>query len=268
MKMLDKLLLGRYLQGDSFIHRLDPRTKFLATFLFIIIVFLANNWLTYFILAIFTMIALLASKIPMSFFWNGVKPLLWVILFTVVLQMVFTTGGDVYVEWAFIKITSYGVINAIFIFLRFMFIIFISTLMTLTTPPMQIADAMESIMKPLGKIGVPVHEIALMLSIALRFVPTLMDEAQKIMNAQRARGVDFGEGNLFEQMKAIIPILIPLFVSSFNRAEDLATAMEARGYQGGTGRSKYRVLTYGKIDGIATTSLVILTIALVLFRGQ
>ena len=266
--MLDKLLLGRYLQGDSLIHRLDPRTKFLATFLFIIIVFLANNWLTYFILAIFTMIALLASKIPMSFFWNGVKPLLWVILFTVVLQMVFTTGGDVYVEWAFIKITSYGVINAIFIFLRFMFIIFISTLMTLTTPPLQIADAMESIMKPLGKIGVPVHEIALMLSIALRFVPTLMDEAQKIMNAQRARGVDFGEGNLFEQMKAIIPILIPLFVSSFNRAEDLATAMEARGYQGGTGRSKYRVLTYGKIDGIAATSLVILTIALVLFRGQ
>ena len=266
--MLDKLLLGRYLQGDSFIHRLDPRTKFLATFLFIIIVFLANNWLTYFILAIFTMIALLASKIPMSFFWNGVKPLLWVILFTVVLQMVFTTGGDVYVEWGFIKITSYGVINAVFIFLRFMFIIFISTLMTLTTPPLQIADAMESIMKPLGKIGVPVHEIALMLSIALRFVPTLMDEAQKIMNAQRARGVDFGEGNLFEQMKAIIPILIPLFVSSFNRAEDLATAMEARGYQGGTGRSKYRVLTYGKIDGIAATSLVILTIALVLFRGQ
>lgn len=268
MKMLDKLLLGRYLQGDSFIHRLDPRTKFLATFLFIIIVFLANNWLTYFILAIFTLIALLASKIPMSFFWNGVKPLLWVILFTVVLQMVFTTGGDVYVEWAFIKITSYGVINAIFIFLRFMFIIFISTLMTLTTPPLQIADAMESIMKPLGKIGVPVHEIALMLSIALRFVPTLMDEAQKIMNAQRARGVDFGEGNLFEQMKAIIPILIPLFVSSFNRAEDLATAMEARGYQGGTGRSKYRVLTYDKIDGIAATSLVILTIALVLLRGQ
>ena len=266
--MLDKLLLGRYLQGDSFVHQLDPRTKFISTFVFIIIIFLANNWLTYLILAIFTLVALLASKIPMKFFWNGVKPLLWVILFTVVLQMVFTTGGDVYFEWGFIKITSFGVINAVYIFLRFVLIIFISTLMTLTTPPLQIADAMESIMKPLGKIGVPVHEIALMLSIALRFVPTLMDEAQKIMNAQRARGVDFGEGNLFEQMKAIIPILIPLFVSSFNRAEDLATAMEARGYQGGTGRSKYRVLTYGKIDGIAAMSLVILTIALVLFRGQ
>ena len=204
--MLDKLLLGRYLQGDSFVHQLDPRTKFISTFVFIIIIFLANNWLTYLILAFFTLVALLASKIPMKFFWNGVKPLLWVILFTVVLQMLFTTGGDVYFEWGFIKVTSFGVINAIYIFLRFVLIIFISTLMTLTTPPLQIADAMESIMKPLGKIGVPVHEIALMLSIALRFVPTLMDEAQKIMNAQRARGVDFGEGNLFEQMKAIIPI--------------------------------------------------------------
>ena len=266
--MLDKLLLGRYLQGDSFVHQLDPRTKFISTFVFIIIIFLANNWLTYLILAIFTLVALLASKIPMKFFWNGVKPLLWVILFTVVLQMLFTSGGDVYFEWSFIKVTSFGVINAVYIFLRFVLIIFISTLMTLTTPPLQIADAMESIMKPLGKIGIPVHEIALMLSIALRFVPTLMDEAQKIMNAQRARGVDFGEGNLFEQMKAIIPILIPLFVSSFNRAEDLATAMEARGYQGGNGRTKYRVLTYGKKDGVTALTLVVLTIALVVFRGQ
>ena len=146
--MLDKLLLGRYLQGDSFVHQLDPRTKFISTFVFIIIIFLANNWLTYLILAIFTLVALLASKIPMSFFWNGVKPLLWVILFTVVLQMLFTTGGDVYFEWGFIKVTSFGVINAIYIFLRFVLIIFISTLMTLTTPPLQIADAMESIMKP------------------------------------------------------------------------------------------------------------------------
>ena len=266
--MLDKLLLGRYLQGDSFVHQLDPRTKFISTFVFIIIIFLANNWLTYLILAIFTLVALLASKIPMKFFWNGVKPLLWVILFTVVLQMLFTTGGDVYFEWSFIKITSFGVINAIYIFLRFVLIIFISTLMTLTTPPLQIADAMESIMKPLGKIGVPVHEIALMLSIALRFVPTLMDEAQKIMNAQRARGVDFGEGNVIQKVKAMIPILIPLFATSLKRADSLATAMEARGYQGGTGRTKYRVLTYGKKDGITALTLVVLTIALVVFRGQ
>lgn len=265
--MLDKLLLGRYLQGDSWIHRLDPRTKLLGTFAFIFIIFLADNWMTYGILVAFTFAALLASTIPMKFFWNGVKPLLWVILFTVALQMLFTSGGDVYFQWGFVQITSFGVINSIYIFLRFVLIIFISTLMTLTTPPLQIADAIEAVMKPLEYLKVPVHEIALMLSIALRFVPTLMDEAQKIMNAQRARGVDFGEGNLFEQMKAIIPILIPLFVSSLNRAEELATAMEARGYQGSVGRSKYRVLHYQLQDGVAALLFVLLTVALVFLRG-
>lgn len=265
--MLDKLLLGRYLKGDSWIHKLDPRTKLIGTFAYIVVIFLANNWMTYGLLVLFTLGALLASKIPMKFFWNGVKPLLWVILFTVVLQMLFTTGGDVYFEWGVIRVTSFGVINSIYIFLRFVLIIFISTLMTLTTPPLQIADAIEAVMKPLEVVHVPVHEIALMLSIALRFVPTLMDEAQKIMNAQRARGVDFGEGNLFEQMKAIIPILIPLFVSSFNRAEELATAMEARGYQGGEGRSKYRVLHYEARDGVVALCFVVLTVALILLRG-
>ena len=265
--MLDKLLLGRYLQGDSFVHQLDPRTKFISTFVFIIIIFLANNWLTYLILAIFTLVALLASKIPMKFFWNGVKPLLWVILFTVVLQMLFTTGGDVYFEWSFIKVTSFGVINAVYIFLRFVLIIFISTLMTLTTPPLQIADAMESIMKPLGKIGVPVHEIALMLSIALRFVPTLMDEAQNIMNAQRARGVDFGEGNVIQKVKAMIPILIPLFDTSLKRADSLATAMEARGYQGGNGRSQYRQLNWMNRDSIALLFVCVLGAILFLLKS-
>lgn len=265
--MLDKLLLGRYLKGDSWIHKLDPRTKLIGTFAYIVVIFLANNWMTYGLLVLFTFAALLASKIPMKFFWNGVKPLLWVILFTVVLQMLFTTGGDVYFEWGVIRVTSFGVINSLYIFLRFVLIIFISTLMTLTTPPLQIADAIEAVMKPLEVVHVPVHEIALMLSIALRFVPTLMDEAQKIMNAQRARGVDFGEGNLFEQMKAIIPILIPLFVSSFNRAEELATAMEVRGYQGGEGRSKYRVLHYEARDGVGTLCFVVLTVALILLRG-
>lgn len=264
--MLDKLLLGRYLQGDSWIHRLDPRTKLLGTFAFIFIIFLADNWMTYSLLVVFTFAALWASKIPMKFFWNGVKPLLWVILFTVALQMLFTSGGDIYFQWGFLQITSFGVINSIYIFLRFVLIIFISTLMTLTTPPLQIADAIEAVMKPLEYLKVPVHEIALMLSIALRFVPTLMDEAQKIMNAQRARGVDFGEGNLFEQMKAIIPILIPLFVSSLNRAEELATAMEARGYQGSVGRSKYRVLQYQMCDAVAAMLFIMLTVALFILR--
>lgn len=265
--MLDKLILGRYLQGDSWIHKLDPRTKLLGTFAFVIIIFLANNWVTYGLLIAYTLIALLASKIKLSFFWQGIRPLIWVILFTVLLQVLFTNGGEVYFQWGFIQVTSDGIINAIFIFLRFVLIISFSTLLTLTTAPLQLTDAIESVMKPLKVFKFPVHEVALMLSIALRFVPTLMDEAQKIMNAQRARGVDFGEGNIFEQMKAIIPILIPLFVSSLNRAEDLATAMEARGYQGGEGRSKYRVLQYAKRDAFAGISLVIITVLLFLLKA-
>ena len=265
--MLDKLILGRYLQGDSWIHKLDPRTKLIGTFVFVLVIFLANNWVTYGLLIGYTLIALLFSKIPLGFFWKGIKPLIWVILFTVALQILFTSGGDVYFQWGFIQVTSEGIINAIFIFLRFVLIISFSTLLTLTTAPLQLTDAIEAVMKPLAVVKFPVHEVALMLSIALRFVPTLMDEAQKIMNAQRARGVDFGEGNLFEQMTAIIPILIPLFVSSLNRAEDLATAMEARGYQGGDGRSKYRVLNYEMRDAIAGLSLVVVTILLFVLKA-
>ena len=257
--MRDKLILGRYLQGDSWIHKLDPRTKLIGTFVFVLVIFLANNWVTYGLLIGYTLIALLLSKIPLGFFWKGIKPLIWVILFT--------SGGDVYFQWGFIQVTSEGIINAIFIFLRFVLIISFSTLLTLTTAPLQLTDAIEAVMKPLAVVKFPVHEVALMLSIALRFVPTLMDEAQKIMNAQRARGVDFGEGNLFEQMKAIIPILIPLFVSSLNRAEDLATAMEARGYQGGDGRSKYRVLNSEMRDAIAGLSLVVATILLFVLKA-
>ena len=266
-QVLDKLILGRYLQGDSWIHKLDPRTKLIGTFVFVLVIFLANNWVTYGLLIGYTLIALLLSKIPLGFFWKGIKPLIWVILFTVALQILFTSGGDVYFQWGFIQVTSEGIINAIFIFLRFVLIISFSTLLTLTTAPLQLTDAIEAVMKPLAVVKFPVHEVALMLSIALRFVPTLMDEAQKIMNAQRARGVDFGEGNLFEQMKAIIPILIPLFVSSLNRAEDLATAMEARGYQGGDGRSKYRVLNYEMRDAIAGLSLVAVTILLFVLKA-
>ena len=265
--MLDKLILGRYLQGDSWIHKLDPRTKLIGTFAFVLVIFLANNWVTYGLLIAYTLIALLLSKIPLGFFWKGIKPLIWVILFTVALQILFTSGGDVYFQWGFIQVTSEGIINAVFIFLRFVLIISFSTLLTLTTAPLQLTDAIEAVMKPLAVVKFPVHEVALMLSIALRFVPTLMDEAQKIMNAQRARGVAFGAGNLFEQMKAIIPILIPLFVSSLNRAEDLATAMEARGYQGGDGRSKYRVLNYEMRDAIAGLSLVAVTILLFVLKA-
>ncbi len=263
---MNKLILGRYIPGDSVLHRMDPRAKLLASFYYIGIIFLARTWQAYALLLIFTVALIGTSRIKLDFFIKGVKPLLWLILFTVLLQIFFTRGGHVYWQWGFLTLTQYGLINGVYIFMRFILIIFMSTLLTLTTPPLSLADAIESILKPLKVVHFPVYEVALMLSIALRFVPTLMDETTKIMDAQRARGVDFGEGNLFQQMKAIVPILIPLFVSSFNRADDLATAMEARGYQGGEGRSKYRILKWRTRDTVAFITMGLLTVALLFLR--
>ncbi|MBP2097775.1 energy-coupling factor transporter transmembrane component T family protein [Enterococcus rivorum] len=265
--MMNKLILGRYIPGDSFIHTLDPRAKLIASFYFIGIIFLANNWQTYVVLAAFTFFAIFLSKVNLGFFIRGVRPLLWLILFTVALQVLFTRGGATYFEWGIFSITEFGVINGLFIFCRFVLIIFMSTLLTLTTPPLDLSDAIEYLLRPLKAVRFPVHEISLMLSIALRFVPTLMDETEKIMNAQRARGVDFGEGNLIQKMKAVVPLLIPLFVSSFNRAEDLATAMEARGYQGGEGRTKYRVLEWHLKDSFVMIAFTLMTVLLVYLRA-
>ncbi|EDP68725.1 cobalt transport family protein [Carnobacterium sp. AT7] len=264
--MMDKLIFGRYIPGDSWIHKLDPRAKLLGTVIFIGIIFLANNWLTYLLLLAFALTAIRLSTIKLSFFINGVKPLIWLILFTVVLQVLFTGGSTVYFDWGPIIVSQEGLLNGVFIFCRFVLIIFMSTLLTLTTMPLSLTDAIEYLLRPLKVVKVPVYEIALMLSIALRFVPTLMDETEKIMNAQRARGVDFGEGNIFQQMKSIVPILIPLFVSSFNRAEELATAMEARGYKGGEGRTKYRKLDWVSRDTIAMLGYAVLTVGLVVLR--
>ena len=264
--MMDKLIFGRYIPGDSWIHKLDPRAKLLGTVIFIGIIFLANNWLTYLWLLLFALTAIRLSTIKLSFFINGVKPLIWLILFTVVLQVLFTGGSTVYFDWGPIIVSQEGLLNGVFIFCRFVLIIFMSTLLTLTTMPLSLTDAIEYLLRPLKVVKVPVYEIALMLSIALRFVPTLMDETEKIMNAQRARGVDFGEGNIFQQMKSIVPILIPLFVSSFNRAEELATAMEARGYKGGEGRTKYRKLDWVSRDTIAMLGYAALTVGLVVLR--
>ena len=264
--MMDKLIFGRYVTGDSLIHRLDPRAKLLSTILFVVIIFLANNWMTYLGLALFVGFGIYLSDIKLSFFINGVKPLIWLILFTVLLQVVFTAGDNVLFSWWVIVISKEGLVNGAFIFMRFVLIIFMTTLLTLTTMPMSLTEAIEYLLHPGKKIGVPVHEIALMLSIALRFVPTLMDETEKIMNAQRARGIDFGEGNLYNQMKSIVPMLIPLFVSSINRAEELATAMEARGYKGGEGRTKFRQLTWQRRDTYLLGVYLAMTICLIIFR--
>lgn len=260
--MLDKMLLGRYINIDSCIHRLDPRTKLVASFYFILIIFLANNWITYGLLALLVALAIGLTNINVVYFLRGVKPLIWLILFTVVFQVFFTPGDIVYFKWGIFQVTREGIINGAFIFMRLVLIIFMSTILTLSTSPLALTDGIEHLFRPFAKIGMPVHELALMLSIALRYVPTLMDEAQTIMNAQRSRGVDFDEGNLMTRLKAMIPILIPLFVSAFNRAEEMAIAMEARGYRGSEGRTKYRQLHYEWRDAVVFIVLAVVTVAL------
>ena len=255
---MDNMILGRYIPGNSIVHRLDPRSKLVAMILLIIIVFWANNPITNVILFVATGIFVALSEVPLSFFIKGLKSMFFLITFTTLFQLFFISGGQVLFEMGFIKITTQGIEQAGIIFCRFVLIIFFSTLLTLTTMPLSLATAVESLLGPLKRFKVPVHEIGLMLSMSLRFVPTLMDDTIRIMNAQKARGVDFGEGNIIQKVKAMIPILIPLFATSLKRADSLATAMEARGYQGGNGRSQYRQLNWMHKDSVAILLVCVL----------
>jgi energy-coupling factor transport system permease protein len=264
---MDKLIIGRYLPGDSLIYRLDPRLKFLITFYFIGIVFLANNVASYAFLLVFVLFAVYVSKVNLMFFIKGLRPMFWLILFTVALQAFFTPSNHPIWHWTILTLSKEGLVIAGYIFMRFVLIIFISTLLTLTTTPIEISDSIESILKPLKVVKFPVTQVALMLSIALRFVPLLIDETTKIMDAQRARGVDFGEGGLIKRIKAFVPILMPLFVSSFSIAYDLAIAMESRGYKDGEGRSKYRVLKWARRDNLTIVFMGAVTVILLLLRS-
>ena len=264
---MDNMILGRYIPGNSIVHRLDPRSKLVAMILLIMIVFWANNPITNIILFVAIGIFVALSEVPLSFFIKGLRSMFFLIAFTTLFQLFFISGGDVLLEIGFIKITSLGIEQAGIIFCRFVLIVFFSTLLTLTTMPLSLATAVESLLGPLKKLKVPVHEVGLMLSMSLRFVPTLMDDTIRIMNAQKARGVDFGEGNVIQKVKAMIPILIPLFATSLKRADSLATAMEARGYQGGNGRSQYRQLNWMNRDSIALLFVCVLGAILFLLKS-
>lgn len=263
---MSKIIIGRYIPGNSIIYKMDARGKLIVTILFIFLIFLANNWVTYGIIVAFTALAIIATKIRAHVFWDGVKPLIGLILFTSILQLFFTSGGQIYWKWWIFTLSSYGIENSIFIFIRFTLIILISTVMTVTTMPLEIASAMEWILTPLKLIRVPVGKLALVMSIALRFIPTLFDQTLKIMNAQRSRGADFNSGGLIKRIKSIAPLLVPLFISSLETAVDLATAMESRGYQGSEGRTSYRKLQWSKYDLIDLGYFVVLTILLIAFR--
>ncbi|MGT2926444.1 energy-coupling factor transporter transmembrane component T family protein [Streptococcus cuniculipharyngis] len=264
---MDNLILGRYVPGQSIVHQLDPRSKLLAMFIYLLIIFWANNLVTNLLLTLVTLAMILLSKVRLGFFFNGLKPMFGLILFTTLFQLFFTRGGAPLFEFGIIKITDYSLAQAALIFTRFVLITCASTLLTLTTTPLSLADAVESLLGPLRRFGLPVHEIGLILSLSLRFVPTLMDDATRIMNAQRARGVEFSEGNFLQRIRATIPILIPLFASSFKRADALAIAMEARGYQGGDGRSKYRQLSWARRDSLLIMLMILLALSLFLLKS-
>lgn len=264
--MMNSMIIGKYVPGDSPVHRMDPRAKLLMIFAFVFVVFLANNLFTYILLGIYTLMIILMTKLPIQFLIRGLKPVLWVILFTFLLHLFVTKEGNVLLDLGFLKIYEEGLIQGIYISLRFFYLILITTILTLTTTPIEITDGMESLLGPLKKVRLPVHELALMMSISLRFIPTLMEETDKILKAQMARGVDFTGGPIKDRFKAIVPLLVPLFISAFKRAEELATAMEARGYRGGEGRTKLRQLHWGLIDTVFLILLVVLGLALLYLR--
>lgn len=249
--MLKNISIGQYYAGDSVIHRLDPRTKFVLTLVYIIFIFFIKTYFGYLALAAFTTLVIILSGIPFLFVLRGLRPLFVFILLTFFINVFFTTGQTVFFEFGIIKLTWEGLNLALYMALRLIFLIICTSILTLTTRPTALTDGLESLMMPLTRFNFPAHELAMMMTIALRFIPTLMDEADKIIKAQTARGADFTTGSLAKRAKNIIPILIPLFVSAFRRAGELANAMESRCYRGGEGRTHLKQLKVTGIDYVA-----------------
>lgn len=260
------VIIGQFYPGDSVIHKMDPRAKLLSVFIFVIIIFLASNWLGYACVVLFTLLAIILAGVPFSFIYRGLKPVVLIIVFTLILNLLFTHEGTILFHWKWFEITTGGVTQAIFIAIRLLTIVLFTTLLTLTTTPIEITDGLETLLGPLKKVKFPVHEFALMMSISLRFIPTLMEETEKIMKAQSARGAEFATGSFIQRIKAIIPLLVPLFVSAFKRAEELAMAMEARGYRGDVGRTKLRALVWESRDSLLMVGITILALLLIMTR--
>ena len=246
--MLKDITLGQYFPGNSPIHRLDPRTKLIMLVVYIVALFMAGSWISYGVMLVFLVAVVKISTIPPKSIIRGMKPLVMILVFTGVLNLFFTQDGRVLVEFGIFTVTTGGLKRAVFMVARILMLIAGTFLLTYTTSPISLTDGLESLMKPLKKIGVPVHELSMMMCIALRFIPILIEETDKIMSAQKARGADFENGSLMERAKALIPVLVPLFISAFRRADELATAMECRCYQGGEGRTKMKLLHYHRND--------------------
>lgn len=263
--MLRDITIGQYYDVESVVHKLDPRTKIIATVVYIISLFCVKNILGFLLAGIGLLAAVKLARIPLRFILRGLKTVMVLLLFTVVLN-IFLVEGTVIVRWGFISITREGIYTAFFMAARLVLLIIGCSMMTLTTTPIQLTDGIERLLRPLKKLKVPVHDIAMMMSIALRFIPILMEETDKIMKAQTARGADFESGGLVQKAKSLIPVLVPLFISAFRRADDLATAMEARCYHGDEGRTRMKELKYHARDHIAKLCLMVFLVGLVLSR--
>ncbi len=264
--MLKDITLGQYFPGNSFIHRLDPRTKLIFLILFIVSLFLAVSWLSYGLMLLLLLTCIAVSRIPVKSFVRGMKPLALILVFTAILNLFFTQGDTVLVSFWGISITLEGVVRAGFMLARIVMLIASTFLLTYTTSPISLTDGLESLLSPLKRIRVPVHELSMMMCIALRFIPTLIEETDKIMSAQKARGADFESGRLMERVRALVPILVPLFISAFRRADELATAMECRCYQGGNGRTKMKLLRYNLLDFKAFAAGFLMISAVIVLR--
>ena len=264
--MMKGITIGQYYPTDSPVHSLDPRTKILLTLALIVAVFLVKGFVGYGLILLFMWGAAKLANVPFRLLLKGLRSLRFIILLTFLLNLFFTPGEKLLVSWQFIRIYREGLLQALHYSLRLLFLVLCTSLMTLTTSPVALADGLEVLLSPLKKVHFPAHELAMMMTIALRFIPTLMEEADKIMKAQAARGAEFDTGNLLQRAKAMIPLLVPLFVSAFRRAGDLAMAMEARCYHGGEGRTRLRVLRFRRPDLIAALAVALL-IGLIVLEG-
>ena len=264
--MLKDITLGQFFPGDTLVHRLDPRTKLIMTVLYIVLLFVAQEFVSYAIVLAFLVTAIALSRIKLKAILSGLKPLLILIILTGILNLFYTKGEHLLVQVWRIRIYAEGVKTAVIMALRIMLLITGTLLLTYTTSPLQLTDGLENLLNPLKKLHVPVHELSMMMSIALRFIPTLIEETDKIMSAQKARGADFDTGNLIQKAKAMLPLLVPLFISAFRRADELATAMESRCYHGGEGRTKMKVLKMQNRDWVTLAVGVILMAVIIVLR--
>ena len=261
--MLKDITLGQFFPGDTFIHRLDPRTKLIAVILYIVALFNAKGVVTYAMVMAVLVLCILVSRVPFRSLTRGLKPIYIIVAFTAIMNLFFTKGTPVCDVWLLRHITWEGLVAAVKMLLRIVMLIMGTFLLTYTTSPISLTDGLESLLSPLKKLRLPIHELAMMMSIALRFIPTLIEETDKIMSAQKARGADFESGNIFQRARALVPILVPLFISAFRRADELATAMECRCYHGGQGRTALHVLRYRAADLWVLLGFIALTAGII-----